>query len=176
MRALMVGLLLAVPALAADVESGPEKGAKVPALKVFTATGDNEKKTVDYPGTFKEKPTLYFFVNAEKFSRQMNQFMKKIDTKVSEDFKGVKAVAVWLTEDEDKTKKRLAAIQMSVNYEMPLTLFKGKEGPKGWNVNSDAHLTVVLAHKGKVVAKFGYNSVNGEDAPAVLKELKKHAK
>lgn len=176
MRALLVGLLLALPALASDVDSGPEKGARVPGLKVFTATGTDENKTVDYTGAFKEKPTVFVFVNADKFSRPMHRFIKELDTKLSSDFKGVKAVAVWLTDDEEKTKKYLPKVQMSVNYEMPLAVFKGKEGPRGWNVNGDAHLTVVLANKGKVAAKFGYNSVNDTDVPAVLKELKKHAK
>jgi hypothetical protein len=66
---------------------------------------------------------------------------------------------------------------MSVNYgQLTLNVFKGKDGPKDWNVNSDAHLTVILVDKGKVVARYGYKSVNEAEAPAVLKELGKHFK
>jgi hypothetical protein len=176
---LCVGLLLgAFPAArASDVESGPEKGSKVPALKVYDATGENKEKTVDYARLRKDKPTVYLFVAADKFSRPMNRFMKTLDGKVEKELEDVYLVAVWLTDDEEKTKEFLPRVQMSVNYEKTaLTVFKGKDGPKGWNINSDAHLSVVVAHKGKVTARFGYNSVNDTDVPAVFKELKKAAK
>jgi hypothetical protein len=175
---LALGLLLTVlPVRASDVESGPEKGAKVPALKVYDATGDNKEKSVDYAGLRKDKPTVYLFVAADKFSRPMNRFMKTLDGKVEKEFEDVYVVAVWLTDDEDKTKEFLPRVQMSVNYDKTaLTVFKGKDGPKGWGINSDAHLTAVIAHKGKVTARFGYNSVNDTDVPAVLKELKKVGK
>jgi hypothetical protein len=175
---LSLGLLLvALPARASDVESGPEKGAKVPALKVYDATGENREKSVDYAGLRKDKPTVYLFVAADKFDRPMNRFMKTLDGKVEKDFEDVYVVAVWLTDNEEKTKEFLPRVQTSVNYEKTaLTAFKGKDGPKGWNVNSDAHLTAVVAHKGKVTARFGYKSVNDTDVPAVLKELKKVAR
>jgi hypothetical protein len=175
---LIVLLLASVPGVrGSDVESGPEKGSKVPALKVYDATGENKEKTVDYAGLRKDKPTVYLFVAADRFSRPMNRFMKTLDTKVEKELADVYLVAVWLTDDEDKTKELLPRVQTSVNYEKTaLTVFKGKDGPKGWNINSDSHLTVVLAHKGKVTARFGYNSVNDTDVPAVLKELKKVAK
>jgi hypothetical protein len=159
------------------VESGPEKGARVPALKVYDATGENSEKSVDYASLRKSKPTVYLFVAADKFSRPMNRFMKTLDGKVANDFDDVYVVAVWLTDDEDKTKEYLPKVQTSVGYEKTaLTVFKGKDGPKGWNINSDAHLTALVAHKGKVTARFGYHSVNDTDVPAVLKELKKIGK
>jgi hypothetical protein len=161
-------------ALAWDVESGPEKGARVPALKVYDCTGQKKDKMVDYAGLRKDKVTVYLFVAADKFSRPMNRFMKKLDEKVEEGFKDVYVVAVWLTDDEDKTREFLPRVQQSVSYEKTaLTCFKGKDGPKGWNINSDAHLTVVLAARGKVAGRWGYNSVNDTDVPPVVKALKK---
>jgi hypothetical protein len=162
---------------ASDVESGPDKGSKTPALKVYDATGENKEKSVDYAALRKGKPTAYLFVAADRFSRPMNRFMKGLDGKVEKELEGVYLVAVWLTEDEDKTKELLPRVQTSVNYEKTaLTVFKGKDGPKGWNINADAHLTVVIADEGKVTARFAYNSVNETDVPAVFKELKKVAK
>jgi hypothetical protein len=51
-----------------------------------------------------------------------------------------------------------------------------KAGPKGWGVNPDSHLTVVLASGGKVVATFGYQSVNETDVPKVKEALAKAVK
>jgi len=84
-------------------------------------------------------------------------------------------VAVWLTDKPDTTKEFLPRVQQSVQYETTaLTCFTGeKTGPKDWNVNADAHLTAVVANKGKVVANFGYNSINETDVPKVREALKK---
>ena len=171
--------LSAAPARAQDVSSGPEKGAKVPELKVFDATGSHKDKDVDYAGERKDKPTVYLFVNAEKFDRPMNRFMKTLDGVVKKDFEGAYVVAVWLTGDADKTKEYLPKVQQSVSYEVTaLTLFadKDKTGPKGWGINSDAHLTAVVVNKGKVAATFAYQSINETDVPKVKEALEKAIK
>jgi hypothetical protein len=170
--ALVLLLGLSPAGRGSDVESGPAKATAIPALKVHDCTGHHKDKTVDYAALRKDKVTVYFLLPADKFDRPMNRFMKALDTKVAKDMPGVYMVAVWLTDDAEKTNERLALVQQSVMYEKTaLTSFKGKDGPKGWDVNSDAHLTVVVAAKGKVAVRFGYKSVNETDAPAVIKEL-----
>src|SRR5262249_47817961 len=63
----LAAALLATAARADDIISGPEKGAKVPALEVFDATGPNQGKTVDYAAERKDRPTVYAFVQADQF-------------------------------------------------------------------------------------------------------------
>jgi hypothetical protein len=179
---LAVGVLLGVSliATAQDVDSGPKKGEKVPALKVYDATGENKEKTVDYAGLRKDKPTVYLLIGSGddakgKFDRPMFRYIKELDTTVGKELEDVYLVVVWLSEDEDKTKEYLPKISTYFTSSA-LTVFKGKDGPKGWDVNNDAHLTVIVGNKGKVTARFGYNSVNDTDVPAVMKELKKVAK
>lgn len=171
----LIVALLAVPVRGDDVESGPEKGAKVPALKVYDCTGENKEKSVDYADLRKDKVTVYLLLPADKFTRQIFRYSKTLDEKLKADFENVYVVAVWLTDDEDKTKEYLPKI--STYYETTaLTAFKGKDGPKDWNINTDAHLTVVVADKGKVAARLAYNSVNDTEVPKVLKEIGKVAK
>ncbi len=171
-------LVLAPPAWAQDITSGPDKGAKVPALKVYDATGEHKDKEVDYAADRKDKPTVYLFISAGKFDRPMNRFMKALDGAVKKDFEGAYVVAVWVGGDADKTKEFLPRVQQSVQYAgTALTLYDGaKEGPKGWNVNADARLTAVVANKGKVTATFGYQSVNETDAPKVSEALRQALK
>src|SRR5206468_271570 len=137
--------------------------------KVFDATGMNKDKDVDYAALRKDKPTLYVFVAADKWDRPMARFLKTIDTQVQKDFEGVYVVAVWLTDDKDKTKEYLPKAQMSVMFEATaLTCADGKASPKDWGVNDDAHVTVVIAAKGKVTAALGYKSVNETDVRGVI--------
>ena len=119
--------------------------------------------------------TVYLFVRADKFDRPMNRFMKALDGAVQKDFPDTCVVAVWLTDDVAKTKELLPRVQQSVGYgATALTCYAGgAEGPKGWGVNADAHLTAVLANMGKVAATFGYRSLNETDVPAVRDAVKK---
>ena len=63
----------------------------------------------------------------------------------------------------------------SIQLEKTLwTVFPGeKSGPKGWDINSDAHMTVVIADAGKVGYATGYMSVNETDVRGVFQKLPK---
>jgi hypothetical protein len=167
-------LLHAGPILAEEIKSGPDKGDKVPELRVYDATGEHKGKEVDYAAERKDKPTIYVFVQAEKWSRPMNRFLKTLDEAVHKDGEA-SIVAVWLTEKPDESKEYLPKLQQAVKYDATaLTCYTGENiGPKGWNVNADAHLTVVVVNKGKVAAATGFQSINETDVPAVEKAFKK---
>jgi hypothetical protein len=178
LAAVVLGLL--TPFLQADeeVQSGPDVGKKVPALKVHAVTGIQENKDLDYAAKRKDKPTIYVFIQADKWSRPMARFLKTLEKQVQKESEDAYLVAVWLTEKPDATKKYLPVAQESLKFEITaLTFFKGeKTGPKGWGLNADAFATVVVAHKQKVVARFGYMSINETDAPRVRAALRKSLK
>src|SRR5262249_55822002 len=172
-----VVVLLVGPAQAQDVISGPEKDKKVPELKVFDSTGAFKDKEVDYAAERKDKPTVYLLVNAEKFDRPMNRFMKALDEAVRKDVEDGYVVAVWLTADADKVKEYLPRVQQSVGYEATaLTVFRARAGQRGGGANGDARLTAVVVHKGRVAAAFGYQSLNETDAPKVKEALQQAIK
>jgi hypothetical protein len=168
-------LLLAAALVVADVESGPKAGEKVGPLKVFAVTGPVEGKEVNYAAERKDAPTVYLFVNAEKFSRPVARFMKTLDGKLGDVSDDAEAVAVWVGGDADKNKEYLPRAQTSLKFnKTALTAFAGDAGgPDGWGVNADAHLTVVLANKGKVVKSFAFVSVNATDVRPVLAAFRK---
>jgi hypothetical protein len=179
-----VGLaLLLPPALRADIESGPKAGDKVAALKAYGVAGTVEGKEADYTAERKDLPTIYLFVAAEegglpKGGRPAGRFMKVLDTEIAKAADKAAVVAVWLGDKAfDKHKEYLPRINMSLKFEnTSLAAFDGeKSGPKDWGVNPDAHLTVVVVHKGKVVKSFAFESVNETDVRPVLAELKKAA-
>src|SRR2546421_8904959 len=95
-------VLLAPAAWAQDVVSGPEKGKKVPALKVFDATGPHEGKEVDYAAERKGKATVYLFVQADRWDRPMARFLKGLDEAVQKEGEDASVVAVWLADDPGK--------------------------------------------------------------------------
>jgi hypothetical protein len=163
---------LTVSVARADVESGPKEGDKVAPLKVHAVTGEPRDKEVDYAELRKGKPTIYVFVAAKEFDRPMFRYIKKLDESVGEN---ASVVAVWLTEDADKSKEYLPKIAQYFNATALAVLGKSA-GPAGWGINADARLTAVVADKGRVVRSFGYLSLNETDAADVVKALKKATK
>ena len=169
-------LLAFLLAAAVDVESGPKAGEKVPPLKAFGLVGAVEGKETDYAADRKDAPTVYLFVQSEHFSRPMARFLKTLDGKAREVDDAARVVAVWVGDKETfaKTKERLPLIQMSIKLEnTALAAFDGeKAGPDGWGINPDAHLTVVVATKGKVTKALAFVSVNETDVRPVLAAVK----
>jgi hypothetical protein len=168
---LLLGMLVAGLARA-DVVSGPKDGEKVAPLKVYAVTGDPKDTEVDYASLRKHKTTVYVFVSAKEFSRPMFRFIKKLDEDLPDD---TLIVAVWLTDDADKSKEYLPKIAQYFK-KTALTVFGGTGGPKDWGINPDVHLTAVIADKGKVVKSFSYTSLNETDAPEVIETVKKAIK
>ena len=157
----------------ADVESGPTVGEPVPNLPAFGVVGSVEGKDVDFASERKESPTVYLFVNTAQWSRPMARFMKELDGKVTSAKSDAVVVAVWLTDDMAKTKQYLPIAQTSLKLtRTALAAFDGRTGPLEWGVNPNADLTVVVADKGKVLAKFGFVSVNDTLVPRVIEALK----
>ena len=109
-------VLATVPAFAANVESGPEAGAAVPALKVYDVTGPHADKELDYAADRRDKPTVYLFVVADKWDRPVARFLKRLDGELAK-HPDARAVAVWLTDDPDATKRYLPLAQQSLQFQ-----------------------------------------------------------
>jgi hypothetical protein len=175
--AVLAALVVAIGGSAQDVESGPKAGEKVPALKVFGVVGPVEGKEADFAAERKDDPTVYLFVQSEHFGRPMARFIKVLDTKLKEANEKAGVVAVWIGDKEafEKNKDYLPRVQMSLKLENTAYAAVGgeKSGPNGWGLNADAHVTVVVADKGKVAKSFAFVSVNETDVRPVLAAIKK---
>ena len=162
-------------ARAQDLPSGPEKGIRLPVLKVLDLTGEHKDKEVDYTTERKERLTVYLFIDAEKWDRPMARFLRTLESAIQKENDDAYTVAVWLTANTDQTKEYLPRAQKSLQlHATALCSYVGEKiGPKEWCINGDAHLTVVVAHKQKVVATIGYRAVNETDVPAVCEAMKR---
>jgi hypothetical protein len=118
------GLFLASLAWAQEVSSGPDQGKKVPPLKVFAATGPNKDTEIDYAAERKEKPTIYLFIQADKWDRPMARFLRKLDQALQKANDEAVLVAVWLT--EDPAARRSGGV--AVAKDDPGLLYRGQSG------------------------------------------------
>jgi hypothetical protein len=169
-----VVLLAARPALADKIESGPESGTAVPALTVHAATGPHADNEVNYAADRKDEPTVYLFVVADKWDRPVARFLKKLDGELAKR-DDVRAVAVWLTDDVDATKRYLPLAQQSLQFKATaLTSYPvAKKVPDGWGLNLEAGVTAVVADRGKVAAALAFRSATEADVAGVVKAVEK---
>lgn len=168
--------VLALPLFAlADVESGPKAGDKVEDFKAYGTVGLLEGKEGSYVKERKDEPTIFVFVQHEHWSRPMARLLKELDPKSKETNEKAAVVAVWLSEKPEGLKDHLPKVQMSLNFtNTSLGVFEGeKSGPTNWGINTDAHCTVVITNKGKVVESIALQSVNETDVKKVVEALKK---
>jgi hypothetical protein len=176
MRRLLAVLALGLFALGvrADPESGPAAGARAPALKATAAHGDDAGKEIDFAERRKDRPTVFVFVRADKWDRPMYRFLRALDETVKKERDDARLVAVWVGEDAEKSKEYLQRAEATLKMmEQTTFAYVGKDGPKDWNINADAHVTAVVAEGGKVSASLGFTSVNETDAKDVAGKLKK---
>ena len=174
----LIACVFVASVYAQEIATGPDKENSVPALKVHDVTGINMGKEIDYAAERKDKPTIYLMINAQRFDRPMAQYMRKLDEVLQKDTSDSYVVAVWLTDTAEKTKDYLPRAQKSLDFQKTaLAYYSGDlTGPKDWNINTDAHLTAVIAVQGKVAAVFGYRSLNETDVPAVKEAFEKAMK
>jgi hypothetical protein len=159
----------------ADVESGPKAGDKVAPLKVHAVSGPIEDKEVDFAKDRKDEPTIYAFINGEKFARPVARYLKELDGKVGDSGKKAVLVVVWTGGEFDKNKEYMPKLYKAMGFgNSSLAVFNGDaNGPKDWGLNSVATVTAVVVNGGKVVKSFAYESVNDTDAKEALESLKK---
>jgi hypothetical protein len=169
-------ILVATPVVVcADIASGPKAGDKAEDFKAFGVVGLFEGKEGSYLKERKDEPTVFVFVQQEHWGRPMARFLKAIDADGKAANEKSVVVAIWLSEKPDAAKEYLPKAQKSLNFaNTSLGVFEGeKSGPNNWGINTDAHCTVVVTHKGKVIESIALESVNETDAKKVLEALKK---
>lgn len=170
-------LLSFVSTLRADVDSGPTVGEKMPALALQVVVGTDEGKETDWLKTRGDKPTVYFFIRTDKFSRPSARVLKKFDQELAQ-LGETRAVAVWLTDNKGDTEKHLPLVQQSLQFDNTTLCLhdSNRDGPNNWGVNSDADLTAVVIADGKVVKRFGWVGPNEMVVKDLLAALPKPEK
>jgi hypothetical protein len=169
----LVLVLVIATSVHAQVSSGPQAGSDVAPLNVYAVTGNRGGGEADLAADREGKPTVYIFIQADKWDRPVGRFVKTLDQELAKSHPEVESIAVWLSDDVEKSKEYLPRAQQSLQFEKTaLAVHPGDiNGPEGWSINSDAFLTAVVAKDGKVVRSFAYRSVNETDVPDVLRAL-----
>jgi hypothetical protein len=149
-----VGLVVA----AEKVQSGLEKGAKVPAFNVTDVTGpakgDGE---LCYRCRYGNQPVVAVF--AKEMTDEVAALTKELDGIVAKNRdQKMAGFVVLLSDTPEKAAPSLTKTAEKMKIEqLPLTTFKGTAGPSGYKINEKADVTVMMWLEGTVKVSEGFN-------------------
>jgi hypothetical protein len=161
---------------------GPEAGKPVPALKTHQAAGDQADKEVDWQTASKDKPTLFVFVNSDKWDRPVARFLKKLDEAVNEAkqkaMPKAQVAIIWLTKDVDKGKEYLPRAQGSLKLQATSwNVFAGDAyDAQGWVLSGDSVINVILVKNNQVNWGRAFSAVNDTTVRPVVAALQAEKK
>lgn len=170
----LAAVLLSATLAQAAIESGPAVDSALPELKADAVTGEDAGRKITFTTTRKAKPTVYVFIRSDKFDRPIARYLKTLDKALVELGKDTHVVAVWLTDDAEKTREYLPKVQQSIKLEATtLALYaEDKLGPNAWAINDRAFVTTIVTDGAKVKARFAEQSLNETNVPEVTAALK----
>ncbi|MEE3220681.1 MAG: hypothetical protein VX257_10475, partial [Planctomycetota bacterium] len=103
--AIFCTLVVASSHAALAIESGPDAGAAVPALKVHVLSDDDSYAENDVTADRADKISVYAFVQATEWARPMARFLRGVDELVTAAGNDARMTAVWLTDDQDQSRR-----------------------------------------------------------------------
>ena len=161
--------------MAAEIQSGLEKGAGVPPFDVKDVTGPNkEGDELCYRCRYGSQPVVSIF--AKEMSDEVAQLSKELDKVIAKNRdQKMAGFVVLMTDDPAKAAPALtAAAEKHKIEQMPLTTYKGIAGPKGYKINSKADVTVMMWVEGKVKVSQGMSKsdLNKEMIAKLVSETK----
>lgn len=141
----------------ADVASGLERGASVPAFYVRDVTGPSKGEELCYRCKYGSKPVVAVF--AKEMTDEVASLVKELDGVVGKNAdQKMAGFVVVMAEDPDKSIDRLESVAKTQGIKhMPLTTFYGTAGPKGYKISEKADITVMMWVDSKVKVSQGFN-------------------
>jgi hypothetical protein len=180
LAAAVAAAVVALPALADHVQSGPPAGEKVPGpFHPVNVTGEHKGEKFCLFCVNGENPVAMIF--ARESSPELVKLVKKIDeATVKNKDKSMGSFVVFLS-DKEGLDRELASVAEKEKIQKTVLSIDNPAGPKGYNVAKDADITVVLYTDRKVKANHAFKKGELKDAdiekivsevPTILSETK----
>jgi len=161
------------------IKSGPDVGKDLPGpFHPFNVTGKEAGNFHCVVCTNGLDPVVLVFVRNSEFSAELKTFLGKLNDAVGADAKArINAAAIFLFDDlknvvtDDNSRKKHAE-QVEALSAAPAKLehvvlaLDSADGPKDYGISPDAKVTVLIASRLQVVAKFVYTDETSIDAAA----------
>lgn len=157
-----------------DPVSGPKVGETAGAFEIEVATGDDAGKKLDPIKPLKDKPVLVIFIS--EMNRPGFGLLKLLDKygRLRQP-EGLEVLIVRVTDDAAGAAKQAKVLYDLYDVKSTAGVATGgKAGPKDYNLNEDAQMTILLADKEhKVLLNMARRAPDRQDFDEVRKSIDK---
>ena len=154
-------------------KSGPPVGEPPAAFQVWDVTGPNAGRSLCYRCEYGAEPVVC--VLTRNMDAPVTKLVEKIDAKIAQN-SVLKSYMVLLAANDSTNEQLLktSAKTRDITH-VPLTILGKTEGPQGYEIASDAEITVVLWGGGQVraVHAFAPGDLTDEKIKTVMEDLPK---
>ena len=169
---------------APTVKSGPEVGKDLPGpFHPYNVTGKEASNFHCVVCTNGLEPVVLVFVRGSAFSDDLKKFLGQLDEAIAKDPKArISAAAIFLFDDlksvvtDDVNRTKYAEMVEKLKNDAKLTqlvlCLDSADGPKGYGINADAKVTVLVSSRLQVVANFAYADEKSIDTTAIVAAVK----
>jgi hypothetical protein len=170
--AAVAAFALALPASAEHIKSGPQAGEKVPGpFHPVNVTGEHKGEKFCLFCVNGENPVAMIF--ARESSPELTKLIKKIDDATAKNKdKSMGSFVVFLS-DKDGLDKDLATLAEKEKIQKTVLSIDNPAGPKAYNVDKDADVTVVLYRDRVVKANHAFKKgeLSDKDIEKIVAEV-----
>jgi hypothetical protein len=162
-------------ALAADLKSGPQAGAKLPGpFHPLNATGEDAGKKACLYCKFGDDPVAMVFARSADCP-QTAKLIKKLDEVTGANKKADMGGFVVFLSDSDKLADTLKAMAEKEKLKNVILAVDNPAGPDKYDVAKDADLTVVLYTDRTVKVNYAFKKgeIKDSDIDAIIKNVSK---
>ena len=178
MRVLLLAVLVhcacgsAAPDESQQIFSGPQPGEQVLPFAVHGVRGDHRGKLVDLVEKSAGGPLLivFFHEKTRPGFALTNAVAGFAETRAEN---GLTSGIVYLTADATETENWLKTVDRHLPAQTFLGISRdGREGPRGWGLNRNVVVTVIVADEGKVTANFALRQPSVDiDGPRIFQAI-----
>jgi hypothetical protein len=162
-------------AVAAEMKSGPQKGEKIPGpFNPLNVTGEDAGQKRCLVCKNGDNPVVMIFARCADCPMTA-KLIKAVDKATEQNSKCDMGSFVVFCTDEDKTEAKLKDMANKEGLKKIILSIDNPAGPKGYNVDKDADVTVVLYNNRKIEANYAFKKgeIKDKDIEAVIKDVAK---
>jgi hypothetical protein len=166
------------------VKSGPEVGKDLPGpFHPFNVTGKEAGNFHCVVCTKGLEPVVLVFIRGSTFSDELKKFLGQLDEAIAKDPKSrISAAAIFLFDDlknvvtDNENRAKYAELVEKLKNDAKLAnvvlCLDSADGPKGYGINPEAKVTVLVSSRLQVVGNFVFMDEKSIDTAAIIAAVK----
>ena len=138
--------------------SGPQAGEKLPTLDVVGVGGKLDEKDFDAAELSNETPILIALIDDSELGGKTTYFLGQLSETIEQHASGkFRTIVIYVGDDPETIQKEVASVRKYLPKHLMVAYARsGRDGPGSYGLNRNVPVTMIVAHKRKVLHNFSF--------------------